>query len=156
MSGVRQASRPRGGAAAAAGVAEQRLDKWLWFARVARTRTQAAALVADGRVRVNRNRVDKPSTVVKAGDVLTATVSRNVRVLKVTGFLLRRGPAAEAVSIYEELTPVADQTKSLAGDTVDAPSACLLEAAHAGRQRGAGRPTKRDRRAIDRLKDPSP
>lgn len=145
--------------AAGAQVVAQRLDKWLWFARLAKTRTQAAALVIDGRIRVNRERQDKPGTLIKVGDVVTATVHRTVRVLKVAGFIERRGPAAEASLIFEELTPLADRTKAHGdgsnGSPVDRPAAASHAASHAGRRPGAGRPTKRDRREIDRLKDQS-
>ena len=61
----------------------QRLDKWLWFARVIKSRTLATGLVTDGKVRVNRQRVDKPSLTVRPGDVITVTVRGAVRVLKV-------------------------------------------------------------------------
>lgn len=131
----------------------QRLDKWLWFARLTKTRTQAAALVSEGRVRINRARVDKPAATVKPGDVVTATVHRTVRILKVVGFIERRGPAAEAQLIYEELTPVADRTKAPgAGET--SATGRRIDTTHGEREAGAGRPTKRDRRAIDRLRDP--
>ena len=141
--------------ASAEEITSQRLDKWLWFARLAKTRTQAAALVAGGRIRINRERVDKPGFVVKAGDVVTATVHRAVCVLRITGFIARRGPAAEACALYEELTPAADRTKSLVhGAPVDADER-PAGPQHAGRRPGAGRPTKRERRDIDRLKDPS-
>lgn len=154
-----------GDAAPRDGITSQRLDKWLWFARLAKTRTQAASLVSDGRIRVNRERVDKPGMTVKAGDVVTASVHRNIRVLKVVGFVERRGPAAEASLIFEELTPDAVRTKAhgtgSTGSTPDKPSGAtrvgdLMQAgAHAERLPGAGRPTKRDRREIDRLKDHS-
>jgi ribosome-associated heat shock protein Hsp15 len=138
-----------------AGASAQRLDKWLWFARLAKTRTQAAALVTEGRVRVNRERVDKPAMTLKAGDVVTATVHRSVRVLKVTGFIGRRGPAAEASQIYEELTPASDRTKAHAAIAPGSVSQPPVGAAHAVRRPGSGRPTKRERRDLDRLKDPS-
>lgn len=140
-------------------VTSQRLDKWLWFARLAKTRTQAAALVSEGRIRVNRERVDKPGSTVKTGDVVTATVHRTVRVLKVVGFIERRGPAADAALIFEELTPAADRTKGLAGGSPGASEGestdTMRAAPHAERLPGSGRPTKRDRREIDRLKDHS-
>lgn len=154
-----------GAAASNEPVTSQRLDKWLWFARLAKTRTQAASLVSEGRIRVNRERVDKPGMAVKAGDVVTATVHRTVRVLKVVGFIERRGPAADAVLIFEELTPAADRTKAHGsgspGATPGQPSDAARvgdmsrAGAHAERSPGSGRPTKRDRREIDRLKDHS-
>ena len=59
----------------------QRIDKWLWHARVVRTRSQAAALAAAGYVRVNGQRIDAPSRAVRAGDVVTVALDRAVRVL---------------------------------------------------------------------------
>ena len=63
----------------------QRLDKWLWFARVTKSRTLAAQLVQDGKVRVNRAKAAKPSHTVRSGDVLTIAIRGNVEVLKVAG-----------------------------------------------------------------------
>jgi ribosome-associated heat shock protein Hsp15 len=61
----------------------QRLDKWLWFARVAKTRTRAAKLVSSGHVRVNARRIDAPAKTVAPGDVLTIALEREVRVLRI-------------------------------------------------------------------------
>ena len=150
--------RADGSKRAGGGPSEQRLDKWLWYARLTKSRTHAAALVSEGRVRVNRERTDKPSQTVRPGDVVTATVNRTVRVLRVVGFIERRGPAAEAAAIYEELTPAADRTKARlsgadgAGGRMEA---FVDPRTHAEREPGAGRPTKRDRREIDRLKNSS-
>ena len=83
----------------------QRIDKWLWHARVVRTRSAAAALVDAGHVRVNSGRIDAPSRLVRLGDVVTVALDRSVRVLKVTGYADRRGSAAVACGIYEDLTP---------------------------------------------------
>jgi ribosome-associated heat shock protein Hsp15 len=85
----------------------QRLDRWLWFARVVRSRTLAAQLVTDGRVRVNRVRAAKPSLSVRAGDVLTIAVRSRVRILKVLGTGRRRGGPDEARCLFEDLTPSA-------------------------------------------------
>jgi ribosome-associated heat shock protein Hsp15 len=82
----------------------QRIDRWLWNARVVRTRTAAAALVVAGHLRVNGNRVTVPSHGVKCGDVVTVALYGGVRVLKVTGVALRRGDAASAALIYEDLS----------------------------------------------------
>jgi ribosome-associated heat shock protein Hsp15 len=82
----------------------QRIDRWLWNARVVRTRTAAAALVAAGNVRVNSVRVTAPGHDVKYGDVVTVALNTGVRVLKVTGMAPRRGDAASAVQLYEELS----------------------------------------------------
>ena len=81
----------------------QRLDKWLWHARVVKARTSAAALVSSGHVRVNGVRETSPGHGVKAGDVLTIALDRSVRVLEVVGFSERRGDAAAARVLYNEL-----------------------------------------------------
>lgn len=81
----------------------QRLDKWLWHARFFKTRSLAAALCRDGRVRLNGQRVDKSSVSVKPGDVLTFVQADHVRVVRVLGIAARRGPAAAARQLYESL-----------------------------------------------------
>ena len=83
----------------------QRIDKWLWHARVVRTRTDAAALAASGQVRLNGVRVDAASRAVKPGDVLTIALERQVRVLKVVAPGTRRGAYPEAKLLFEDLTP---------------------------------------------------
>jgi ribosome-associated heat shock protein Hsp15 len=82
----------------------QRIDRWLWHARLVRTRGAAAALAGAGYVRVNGMRIDAPGRMVRAGDVITVALERNVRVLKVRGFRQRRGPAGSGETLYEELT----------------------------------------------------
>ena len=82
----------------------QRIDRWLWHARLVRTRGAAAALAGAGYVRVNGARIDAPSRQVRPGDVITVALDRRVRVLKVRAFAARRGPAAAAASLYEELS----------------------------------------------------
>jgi ribosome-associated heat shock protein Hsp15 len=115
----------------------QRLDKWLWFARVLKSRTLAAQLVTDGKVRINRTRVTKPSHALRKGDVLTIAVRGNVKVLRVLAPGHRRGPPPEARLLYE----IVEERRT------DLDSA----AAPAQRDAGSGRPSKRDRRLIDRL-----
>ena len=127
-------------AAGPAGPATQRLDKWLWFARVIKSRTQAAGLVTGGSVRINREKAVKPSQTVRPGDVLTITVGDRLRILKVAAPGQRRGPAPEAQTLYEDLTPPPPPR--------DDPVASGAE----HREPGSGRPTKRDRRLLDRLK----
>ena len=83
----------------------QRLDKFLWHARVVKARTSAAQLVESGHVRINGVRETAPGHAVKAGDVLTIALDRNVRVLKVIGFSERRGDASSARVLYEDLQP---------------------------------------------------
>jgi ribosome-associated heat shock protein Hsp15 len=115
----------------------QRIDKWLWHARVVRSRSAAAALAASGYVRLNGTRIDAASRPVKLGDVLTVALDRGVRVLKVTGFAPRRGSATAARDLFADLTP---------SDSPDSPAE-----SPAARDAGSGRPTKQERRAIDRL-----
>ena len=81
----------------------QRLDKWLWHARVVKARTSAAALVESGHVRVNGVREKSPGHGVKAGDVLTIALDNSVRILKVAAFSERRGDASSARVLYEDL-----------------------------------------------------
>ena len=82
-------------------VACQRLDRWLWHARLARTRTTAARLVEDGHVRINAVRVTTSARPVRSGDVLTVALGHDVRVLRVRAFAERRGPAEEARQLYD-------------------------------------------------------
>ena len=81
----------------------QRLDKWLWHARVVKARTSAAALVESGHVRLNGEREKSPGHGVKIGDVVTVALDRTVRVMKVTGFAERRGDATAARALYADL-----------------------------------------------------
>jgi ribosome-associated heat shock protein Hsp15 len=117
----------------------QRIDKWLWHARVVRTRSQAAGLAAAGHVRINGQRIDAPSRAVRPGDVVTVALDRVVRVLKVVGFAERRGSADTARTLCEALEPTPRPP----------PERSLLPPGL--RDAGAGRPTKRERRAIERL-----
>lgn len=121
-----------------ADAARQRIDKWLFFARVVKSRSLAAKLVQAGKVRLNREKIDQAAQGVKPGDVLTVTLDRRILVLKVLDPGRRRGPAEEARTLYEDLSPPPE-----AKPPVDAPAA--------ERDPGAGRPTKRERRAIDRF-----
>ncbi len=82
-----------------------RLDKWLWHARFFRTRSLAAAAVSAGGVRVNAQRVTRPGRSVVPGDVLTFVQGTRVRVVRMTAAGLRRGPAAEAAALYDDLDP---------------------------------------------------
>jgi ribosome-associated heat shock protein Hsp15 len=124
--------------------ASQRLDKWLWCARLAKTRTQAAALVTGGKIRVNRVKTDKPAHAVKPGDVITASLGPRVRVLAVKAIGDRRGSAEVARLLFDDLTAPA------APDAAVPPPEIVPVTGK--RDSGAGRPTKRERRQIDRLK----
>jgi ribosome-associated heat shock protein Hsp15 len=80
----------------------QRIDKWLWHARFARTRSAAQRLAASGHVRVNREKVVAPSRLVRPGDVLTLALGGGVKVIRVCGIAERRGGAEEARRLYED------------------------------------------------------
>ncbi|MCG7393643.1 RNA-binding S4 domain-containing protein [Microvirga sp. ACRRW] len=82
----------------------QRLDKWLWFARFAKTRTLAAKLVTSGFVRVNGQRTDNAAKAVALGDVITIALARTALVVRVEALGERRGPAPEARQLYADLT----------------------------------------------------
>jgi ribosome-associated heat shock protein Hsp15 len=81
----------------------QRIDRWLWHARLVRTRALAATLASSGHVRVNGRRVSAPSRAVRTGDVLTLALPGSVKVVRVAGIAPRRGQAATARALYEEL-----------------------------------------------------
>ena len=82
----------------------QRLDKWLWHARMVRTRSAAAALAEAGFVRLNGKRMTSASHQVRVGDVVTLALDRSVRVVRVEGFCERRGDAPAARALYRDLT----------------------------------------------------
>jgi ribosome-associated heat shock protein Hsp15 len=82
----------------------QRLDKWLWFARVVKTRRQAVELIEAGYVRIDAQRIDVPAKLVAPGMVLTIALDRRVRVLRITGLAPRRGSADAAAGLFEDLT----------------------------------------------------
>ncbi len=87
-----------------------RIDKWLWHARLFKSRTLAARLCAAGRVRVNGTLVKKAHAAVRAGDVLTFPKGRDIRVIRVLALGQRRGPAVEAQGLYEDLQPPTPRT----------------------------------------------
>lgn len=88
-----------------AGPAAMRLDKWLWQARFFKSRALATRAVQEGRVRINGARVLKPAAPVGPGDGLTMVIGGVVRVVRIRGLGARRGPAAEARLLYDELGP---------------------------------------------------
>lgn len=120
----------------------QRIDKWLFFSRAVKSRSLAAKLVQAGRVRVNGTKSEQAADPVKAGDVLTITLDRRVLVYRILAPGTRRGPAEEARTLYEDMTP-AQETAKLDPLGGIAPI----------REAGSGRPTKKERRATDRLRD---
>jgi ribosome-associated heat shock protein Hsp15 len=115
-----------------------RVDKWLWAARVFKSRSLAADACAGGRVDVN-DQAAKPSKPLRPGDVIRVTLpAGRRRVLRVAGLDDRRGPPAAARALYEDLTPPEPPRRRWAAPPYRPP--------------GAGRPTKRERRALDRLR----
>jgi ribosome-associated heat shock protein Hsp15 len=121
----------------------QRLDKWLFFARAVKSRTLAQKLIETGAVRVNSERVTDSDRKVGAGDVLTMTVHRRLLVWKIADAGSRRGPAPEAARLYEDLSPPALPQADVSA----------FDAAVAPRAPGSGRPTKKERRETDRLRE---
>jgi ribosome-associated heat shock protein Hsp15 len=120
----------------------QRIDKWLFFARVVKSRSLAAKLAQAGRVRVNRDKAEQASHPVKPGDVLTITLDRRVLVYRVVDCGTRRGPAEEARTLYEDISPEpAPRNRSPPEEIVPL------------RDTSSERPTKKERRAIDPLRD---
>lgn len=130
-------------AAIDAGADAQRIDKWLWQARFFKTRTLASKFVSDGHVRITRGetttRVDKPSSLIRPGDVIIFTRNDRLQIIAVLACADRRGPADEAQALYEDRSP---------------PPPAKGEAPRKdfAREKGAGRPTKRDRRALASFK----
>ena len=114
-------------------VESTRLDRWLWAVRLTRTRPDAAAACRGGHVRVN-DRPAKPSTTVSPGDEVRALVGNTTRIVEVTRVIQKRVGAADAVTCYLDRTPPPPPTPVPV----------------AARDRGAGRPTQRDRRILDR------
>ena len=121
----------------------QRVDKWLWHARFFKSRTLAGKLCASNKLRINGNLIGKAHQTIRADDVLTFPSGHHIRVIRVLALGIRRGPASEARTLYEDLEP--PRPRKGIGD----PKA--IPAGH--REPGAGRPTKADRRAIDRLRN---
>lgn len=124
-------------------VAGIRLDKWLWHARFFKTRSIASKYCEEGRLRVNGEPTAKAHYAARIGDVLTFPMGSDIRVIKILGLGDRRGPASEAQTLYEDLAPRPPRTAEVSA-TADPAGA---------HEPGAGRPTKSERRAIDRLMD---
>jgi ribosome-associated heat shock protein Hsp15 len=116
----------------------QRIDRWLWHARVVRTRALAASLASSGHVRVNGQRITAPGRAVRIGDVLTIALPNAIKVMRILSFTARRGSADQAKSLYDDLSPL--------------PASAPSGTAAPKRDPGAGRPTKRERRALDQLR----
>ena len=120
-----------------------RLDKWLWYARFFKSRSAATKAISGGRFRLDGIIMNKPHRQALCGQVLTFIQGDRVRVIKIMALGSRRGPAREASLLYHDLTPAPDlSSKNI--------KARLPE--FEARSKGSGRPTKLQRRAIDRLK----
>lgn len=120
--------------------AQRRLDQWLWYARFFKSRSAATRFCGQGRLRVNTRTIAKAHHPLKEGDVLTFMLGERVRVIRVVGLGTRRGPAPEAQGLYEDLSPPALPRSATGSPPMH-------------REPGSGRPTKAERRAIDRLRD---
>jgi len=121
-----------------------RLDKWLWYARFFKTRTQATKLIQCGKLRLNGDIITKPHRAASVGSILTFPKAKNIRVIKIVKLGQRRGPASEATSLYEDLSPKINETKK---------EEQLKVVNFEIREIGTGRPTKKQRRETERLKD---
>jgi ribosome-associated heat shock protein Hsp15 len=119
-----------------------RIDKWLWAARFFKTRSIASAAVDGGHVELNGERA-KPSKNVRIGDELRIRMNQNTFVVQVRGLSERRGPASEAQQLYEESAASKAERERLAEQRRLAPAPAYEE---------GGRPTKRDRRDMSRVK----
>lgn len=111
-----------------------RVDRWLWAVRLTKTRPDAAAACRGGHVRVN-DRPAKPATAVSPGDEVKARVGDRTRIVEVVRVIQKRVGAADAAACFVDRTP----------EPVRQPPVAF-------RERGAGRPTKRDRRVLDRFR----
>ncbi len=117
----------------------QRIDKWLFFTRMAKSRSLAQGLLNSGHVKVNGASIRQPSFQVKPGDRVEIALERRNVTLVVKSGGARRGPYEEARQLYEDLTPPREESERLTA----------LEQAQ--RIKGSGRPTKKERRETDRL-----
>ncbi|MFO8128515.1 MAG: RNA-binding S4 domain-containing protein [Bacteroidales bacterium] len=118
-----------------------RIDKWLWAVRIFKTRSQATNACKAGKVKMDDHSV-KPSKEVKIEDVVTVQLGPLKKVLKVTGLIERRVSAKLAVQNVEDLTPEEEIGKLKK----------MKEVNYEHREKGLGRPTKKQRRLIDHLK----
>ena len=123
-----------------------RIDKWLWYARFFKSRTLAGKLCNSGKLHLNGQPITKSHATLAVGDILNFAKERENRYIKVIALGHRRGPASEAATLYEDLSP--PEPKAVKDDNNIRPSG--------SRDSGAGRPTKADRRALDRLRNIDP
>jgi ribosome-associated heat shock protein Hsp15 len=127
-----------------AGAGRVRIDKWLWAARFFKTRSLAADAIGGGKVEVNGERV-KPAKLIQAGDEVRIRLGPYEHIVIVRGLSERRGPATVAATLYEETAASVATRAKHAEQLRMAPAAFVYEE--------KGRPTKRDRREIERFRD---
>ena len=119
-----------------------RLDKWLWYTRFFKTRANATRAISGGRFRLDGEVMSKPHRAAQPGQVLTFMQGTRVRVIRIVALGSRRGPAAEAAELYEDLSPEMPKRQDEG----------RAEPEFETREKGAGRPTKRARRETQKLK----
>ncbi len=122
--------------------ARMRADKWLWHARFFKTRGLATKLISGGHLRVNGEKAAKPAHSIAPGDVLTFPQARLVRVVRIVALSTRRGPAPEAQTLYDDLSPPPAR-KEIPPEEAAAP-----------KFDGKGRPSKKDRRNLMKTRLP--
>lgn len=118
----------------------RRLDQWLWYARIFKTRGAASKFCQAKKIRLDGDLISKAKTPVRIGMMLSFTLDEQIKILKIEALGVRRGPAVEAQSLYDDQSP---------------PPPTKEEKIHNSpmlRERGAGRPTKTERRAMERLR----
>jgi ribosome-associated heat shock protein Hsp15 len=119
----------------------QRIDKWLWHARFFKTRSLAQKQVTTGKIRVDREKISSPSRKIAAGNVLTITREREIKIIEIKGLAEKRGPYSEAQLLYNDLSPPKPE-KQAKEQTKESMS----------RIKSEGRPTKHQRKQIMALK----
>ena len=116
-----------------------RLDIYLYYIRIFKSRSLATKFVSSNRLRISGQVTQKSHKLISIGDVLTMTINDNIKILKVMDIPKRRGPYSEALNFYEDITPIENSQKT----KENKPNINFVER--------VGRPTKRERRQIDRL-----
>lgn len=116
----------------------RRIDQWLWYARQFKSRSQASKFCSDKKIRLDGQLVSKASTLIHIGSTLTFVKNEQIKVVKILDIGKRRGPASEAEALYQDLSPP--------------PQPAIKGSAQILRDRGAGRPTKAERRALEKLR----
>jgi len=122
---------------------KERLDRFLFFSRAVKSRTLAQKFIEAGAIRVNSEKTVRTDHKVGAGDVLTMSLHERILIWRIIDPGTRRGPASEAQGLYEDMSP----------PSLPRAQRSPYEAAIAERPAGAGRPTKKERRDTDRLRD---